>query len=76
MTETVWALIAAGICTIGVTAFGAYNIGKIAKFSVECIARQPEAAEDIRGVMIITAGMIEGVTLLALVICFLLSIKY
>ncbi|RMD92932.1 MAG: ATP synthase F0 subunit C [Calditrichaeota bacterium] len=61
----------AGIAVIG----GAYGIGRLASAAMQGIARQPEAAGDIRGAMIITAAMIEGVALLALVICFLLSLK-
>lgn len=75
MTETAWAFIAAGIGTVGTMMSGALSISQIARASVENIARQPEAAQDIRGVMIITAAMIEGVTFLALIICFLLGIK-
>jgi len=75
MTETAWAFLAAGIGAVGSAFSGAFGISRIAKASVESIARQPEASEDIRGVMIITAAMIEGVALLALVICFLLSFK-
>jgi len=75
MTESAWAFISAGVGAIGSVFAGAFGISRIAKASVECIARQPEAANDIRGVMIITAAMIEGVSLIALVICFLLSFK-
>ena len=75
MTETAMAFLAAGIGAFGSAFAGAIGISKIAKASVESIARQPEATEDIRSVMIITAGMIEGVALIALVICFLLSLK-
>jgi len=75
MSETAWAFLSAGIGSLGAAFSGAFGISKIAKASVESIARQPEASEDIRGVMIITAAMIEGVALLALVICFLLSFK-
>lgn len=75
MTETAWAFIASGIGAFGSAFAGAFGISKIAKASVESIARQPEASDDIRGIMIITAGMIEGVALLALVICFILSFK-
>lgn len=75
MTEAAWAFIFAGIGAVGSVFGGAFGISRIAKASVESIARQPEAANDIRGVMIITAAMIEGVSLLALVICFLLSFK-
>jgi len=75
METAAWAFIFSGIGAVGSVFAGALGISRIAKTSVESIARQPEAANDIRGVMIITAAMIEGVTLLALVICFLLSFK-
>jgi F-type H+-transporting ATPase subunit c len=75
MTDSAWAFITAGIGAIGAAFSGAMGISRIAKATVESIARQPESAEDIRGVMIITAAMIEGVALLALIICFLLSFK-
>jgi len=75
MWERAFAFLAAGIGAIGSVIGGAYGISLIAKSSVENIARQPESANDIRGVMIITAAMIEGVALLALIICFLLVFK-
>ena len=75
MSESAMAYLSAGIGAIGAVFSGAFGISRIAKASVESIARQPEASGDIRGVMIITAAMIEGVALLALVICFLLSFK-
>ncbi|MEE4311634.1 MAG: ATP synthase F0 subunit C [candidate division KSB1 bacterium] len=75
MSESAMAYLSAGIGAIGAVFSGAFGISRIAKASVESIARQPEASDDIRGVMIITAAMIEGVALLALVICFLLSFK-
>ncbi len=61
----------AGISVIG----GARGIGKLAGAAMDGISRQPEAAGDIRGAMIITAAMIEGAALLGLVICFLLAVK-
>ena len=63
--------IGGGIAVIG----GALGIGKLASAAMDGIARQPEAAGDIRGAMIITAAMIEGAALLGLVICFLLAVK-
>ncbi|MDZ7261330.1 MAG: ATP synthase F0 subunit C [candidate division KSB1 bacterium] len=75
MSESAIAFMAAGIGVVGTTCFGAMWISKLAIATVESIARQPEAATDIRGAMIITAAMIEGISLLALVICFLLSFK-
>ena len=44
-----------------------YTAGK----AVEAIARQPEASGDIRMNMIIAAALIEGVALLAVVVCLL-----
>ena len=54
------AALGAGIAAIAAS----YGIGKIGSGSVESIARQPEAAGDIRTSMILTAAFIEGVCLL------------
>ena len=43
------------------------GIGLIGKGAVESIARQPEAANDIRANMILTAAFIEGVALFAVI---------
>ena len=48
----------AGIALLG----GAGGIGKLAAAAMEGMARQPEAAADIRGGMMITAVFIEGAT--------------
>lgn len=69
------AYVTAGIGAVLGTFGGAYGISKLASVAMDSIARQPESANDIRGVCIITAAMIEGVALLALVICFLLQLK-
>ena len=45
------------------------GIGKIGGSAMEAIARQPEASGDIRNNMIIAAALIEGVALLAVVVC-------
>ena len=42
---------------------------------MEGIARQPEAAGEIRLTMIIAAALIEGVALFALVICILMALN-
>ena len=52
-----------------------YGIGKLASSAMEGMARQPEAAGDIRGGMILAAALIEGVALFALVICIILAGK-
>ena len=48
-----------------------YGIGKIGTGAVEAIARQPEAASNIRSTTIIVAGMIEGASLLGVITCLL-----
>jgi F-type H+-transporting ATPase subunit c len=68
-----WGLAGAGIGA-GVAAIAAgIGIGRIASSANESIARQPEAAGDIRGVTIITAAFIEGVCLFAVVVCLLIQ---
>ncbi|MFA6134940.1 MAG: ATP synthase F0 subunit C [Phycisphaerae bacterium] len=57
----------AGVAIIG----GGIGIGRVGGQCVEGIARQPEAAGAMFAPMIITAGMIEGGMLFALVICIL-----
>jgi len=75
MDSTALAYLSAGIGA-GFVTFGAgYGISKLASMAMQGMARQPEAAGDIRGAMIITAAMIEGVALLSAAVCFLLSIK-
>jgi F-type H+-transporting ATPase subunit c len=63
--------IGAGVAVIG----AGVGIGKIAASAVESIARQPEASNDIRGNMILTAALIEGVALFACAICFMIQNK-
>ena len=47
------------------------GIGKIGASAMEAIARQPEAAGDIRSSMIVIAALIEGVALFAVIVCVL-----
>ena len=47
------------------------EIGKIGSSAMEAIARQPEAAGDIRSNMIVIAALIEGVALFAVIVCIL-----
>ena len=49
----------------------AFGISKIGSTALESIARQPEAANDIRMSMIIVAALVEGVALFAVVVCLL-----
>jgi F-type H+-transporting ATPase subunit c len=60
----------------GIVVLGAgIGIGNIAKAAMEGTARQPEAANEIRTSMLISAALIEGVALFGEVICVLLAIK-
>ncbi|HAF30503.1 MAG TPA: ATP synthase F0 subunit C [Bacteroidales bacterium] len=57
----------------GIAAIAAgMGIGKIGSSAMESIARQPEAAGDIRSNMIVSAALIEGVAFFAIVVCFLI----
>lgn len=62
--------IGAGLAVMG----GAAGIGRIGGSAVESMARQPEAAGSISTAMIITAAMIEGATLFAVLGGFLAAI--
>ena len=55
--------IGAGLAAIG----AGIGIGQIGRGAVESIARQPEAVNDIRANMILTAALIEGVALFAVI---------
>ena len=62
------AALGAGIAVIG----AGLGIGKIGSSAMEAIGRQPEAAGDIRMILIIAAALIEGIALLAVVVCLLI----
>jgi F-type H+-transporting ATPase subunit c len=70
-----WAYLAAGIGAGLVTLGAAVGIGKIGGNAMEGTARQPEASNDIRTSMIISAALIEGIALFGGVICILLALK-
>lgn len=56
----------------GIIALAAsFGIGKIGASALESMARQPEAAGDIRGSMVVAAALIEGVSFFAIIICAL-----
>lgn len=56
--------LAAGLAVMG----GGPGIGRIGGSAVEAIARQPEAAGPIGTNMILTAALVEGATLFAVVV--------
>lgn len=61
------AAVGAGLAAIG----AGIGIGKIGGSAMDAIARQPEAASEIRMNMIIIAALVEGVALFAVVVAFL-----
>ena len=56
---------------------GAYvpGIAALGKSAMEAIARQPEAAGNVRSSMIIAGALVEGATLFAVVVCILAVVK-
>jgi F-type H+-transporting ATPase subunit c len=61
----------AGLVTLG----AGIGIGLIGSRAVESMARQPEVAGNIQTAMLITAAMIEGIALLAVVGCLVNLLK-
>ena len=61
------AALGAGIAAIA----AGIGIGNIGSKAMEAIARQPEAAGDIRSNMIVSAALIEGVAFFAVVVALL-----
>ncbi|MBX3363203.1 MAG: ATP synthase F0 subunit C [Phycisphaeraceae bacterium] len=64
------AAIGAGLAVIG----GGIGIGLIGRGAVESIARQPEASGPIATNMILTAALVEGATLFAVVVGLLAAL--
>ncbi|MFP4145809.1 MAG: ATP synthase F0 subunit C [Phycisphaeraceae bacterium] len=66
------AAIGAGLVVIG----GARGIGRIGGSAVEAIARQPEAGGRIFTSMLLSAALIEGVSLFGVVVTLLVLFTY
>ncbi len=67
-------MVVGSVAAIGadLAAIGAgIGIGQIGKGAVEGIARQPEAANEIRTNMIVAAALVEAVSLFAVVVALL-----
>ena len=67
--------IAAAIAIAVSTIFPALGQGMTAKSAMEAIARQPEAANNIRSTLIIALALMEALTIYGLLIAFILSSK-
>ena len=59
--------VGAGLVIIG----AAGGIGRIGGSAAESMARQPEAAGQVNMIALVTAAMLEGATLFAVVVCLL-----
>lgn len=57
----------AGLAILG----AGYGMAKLGSAAVESMARQPEVAAQIQTAMLIVAAMLEGATLVALIVCIL-----
>ena len=69
-----YSLFAAAI-GIGMIIIGAgIGLGRIGGQAAEAIARQPEASGDIRGIALLIAVLLEGVTIIALVFALLFKL--
>ncbi len=59
---------------MGLAAIGAgIGVGSIGGKAMEAIARQPEALGDIRANMILTAALVEGAALIAIIMAYLVK---
>lgn len=57
---------------LGLVAIGAgIGVGQVVASTVNSIARQPEAAKELKPLMFIGAALIEGVALICAVFCFM-----
>ncbi|HCI21087.1 MAG TPA: ATP synthase F0 subunit C [Clostridiales bacterium] len=75
MTDSAIIAIAAAISIAFSTIGPAMGQGKTAAAAMESIARQPDAAGDIRSSLIISMAMMEALTIYGLLIAFMLVAK-
>lgn len=62
------AAVGAGLAAIG----GGYAVARVGSHCIESMARQPEAASSMFAPMIVTAAMIEGAMLFAIVVSLMI----
>ena len=71
-----WSIITGGFALAIAAAFGALGQGKAVSAAVEGIARNPGAAGDIRGAMILGLVLIESLVIYALLVSLILFFVY
>lgn len=64
--------LAAALVLCVTAAFTAMAQGKTASHAMDAIARQPEAAGDIRGSLILSLALMEALTIYGMLIAFML----
>lgn len=72
MTESAIYALAAALAIALSTMFPALGQGKAAKAALESIARQPDAAKDIRSTLLLSLALMEALTIYGLLIAFML----
>ena len=72
MDQSTWYAIAAAITIALSTVFPALGQGMAAKSALEAIARQPEAAKEIRSTLLLALALMEAITIYGLIIAFIL----
>lgn len=75
MTSQGLIALAAALAVAISTIFPALGQGLTAKSAMESIARQPDAAKDIRSALIISLALMEALTIYGLLIAFMLVSK-
>ncbi len=75
MTDSGIIAIAAALAIAISTLFPALGQGLTAKAAMESIARQPDAAREIRSALIIAMALMEALTIYGLLIAFILTTK-
>ncbi len=75
MNSTGMIAIAAALAIAVSTIFPAISQGVTAKAAMESIARQPDAAKDIRSALIVAMALMEALTIYGLLIGFMLVSK-
>lgn len=72
MTEKALIAFAAALAVAASTIFPALGQGKAAKAAMDGIARQPDAAKDIRSTLLLSLALMEALTIYGLLIAFML----
>ena len=67
--------IAAALVLCVTATFTAISQGRTATKAMESIARQPEAAGDIRGALVISLALMEALTIYGMLVAFMLVSK-